>query len=322
MVKTREVLVIHPGALGDVLQAVPALVALRSPGGTRLVFAGQMRIGRLLSGTGVVDEALSFDGLGLEALFGDELPSAAVRSRLARFDRAVSWFGARAERFPERLRVTIADAILAPPVPGPGWARPVWEHLVATLAPWGVGRPARPGPLALPETWRAEARRALAGLGVDARRPLLVVHPGAGGEGKRWLAGGFARVVEQAVADVPCEVLVHRGPADAPAVEELARSLRVPARVVSEPSLDVLAAILAGAAAYLGGDSGVSHLAAAVGAPAVILFAPGTRTRWAPWSPATLPLATPADEREAAEVARALAERLAGRRRYTTSTAR
>ena len=41
------------------------------------------------------------------------------------------------------------------------------------------------------------------------------------------------------------------------------------------PPLPVLAGVLSMAQAYLGGDSGVSHLAAAVGAPAVILFPAG-----------------------------------------------
>jgi ADP-heptose:LPS heptosyltransferase len=47
----------------------------------------------------------------------------------------------------------------------------------------------------------------------------------------------------------------------------------------------VLAAVLAGAAAYLGGDTGVSHLAAAVGSPAALVVPSVTREHWTPWSP-------------------------------------
>src|SRR5256885_11095956 len=47
-----------------------------------------------------------------------------------------------------------------------------------------------------------------------------------------------------------------------------------------KPPLPVLAAILREAAAYLGGDTGVSHLAAAVGSQAVLLFPPASRPRW------------------------------------------
>ena len=50
------------------------------------------------------------------------------------------------------------------------------------------------------------------------------------------------------------------------------------------------AALLAGAALYLGNDSGISHLAAAVGAPGVVLFGPTDARRWRPLSPAIVAL--------------------------------
>jgi ADP-heptose:LPS heptosyltransferase len=46
-----------------------------------------------------------------------------------------------------------------------------------------------------------------------------------------------------------------------------------------------LAALLAGVALFLGNDSGISHLAAAVGAPGVVLFGPTDARRWRPLSP-------------------------------------
>jgi len=80
-------------------------------------------------------------------------------------------------------------------------------------------------------------------------------------------------------------VIVHQGPADRAAVDALLDRLDGAVDRLVEPDLPSLAAVLAGARAYLGGDSGVSHLAAAVGAPSVILFPPAHVRRWAPWSP-------------------------------------
>ena len=175
-------LVIHPGALGDVLQAIPALTVLRElGGGTAPTFAGQTHLGTLLAGTGVVGSCQSFDGLGLEALFGRDTVPADVRRRLARFARVISWFGARAEPFPARLRELGQEVVVASPVPPPESPVRVWEHLVETVKPCGVATAPPLLPLRLPDAWRAEARRALSRLGVDAARPLLVVHPGAGG---------------------------------------------------------------------------------------------------------------------------------------------
>ena len=127
-----RILIIHPGALGDVLQAVPALRGLRAaaPGG-RLVFAGQPRLGRLLVALGVVDEARAFDGLGLEALFTDEPAPPALVAFLGGFTRVVSWFGSREPTYVARLGALVADAIVARPVPDDD--TPVWRHLIATL---------------------------------------------------------------------------------------------------------------------------------------------------------------------------------------------
>jgi heptosyltransferase-3 len=102
------------------------------------------------------------------------------------------------------------------------------------------------------------------------------------------------------------QVLIHRGPADADVAGRLSRLLDGRAAYLIEPELPLLAAVLAGAAAYLGGDSGVSHLAAAVGAPAVILFPPATRERWAPWSPTARCLTMRSDDDQVDEVTAAL----------------
>ena len=256
-----------------------ALAALRET--DRLTFAGQPRLGRLLRETGVVHQAIAFDGLGLEGLFADDAVPPELRSRLARFDRVISWFGSRDPHFAARLSSIVPETLLAQPVPETGPPPAVWEHLVATLEPWGVKAPSWLLPLALPEAWRDEARQELSRLGWQRGRPLLFVHPGP---------ECLAHVVRRVVDKAGCQVLMHRGPADRDAASALTRRLELPALSLVEPELPLLAAVLQEVSAYLGGDSGVSHLAAGVGASAVILFPPATRERWTPWSPTALPL--------------------------------
>src|SRR4029453_18643810 len=100
---SHHALAIHPGALGDVLQAVPALRALATLyGGLRVSLAAQPRLAALLAGAGVVDEALSFESLGLDNLFADAPVSAALADRLDGFHAVVSWFGGRGAPDPAR----------------------------------------------------------------------------------------------------------------------------------------------------------------------------------------------------------------------------
>jgi ADP-heptose:LPS heptosyltransferase len=78
--------------------------------------------------------------------------------------------------------------------------------------------------------------------------------------------------------------VVHEGPADAEPVAELLARLPS-ARHLRQPELPALAGVLARCAAYAGNDSGISHLAATVGAPSLVLFA-RDHLDWRPWSTA------------------------------------
>ena len=284
-------LIVHPGALGDVLQAVPALLGLRAAAsGAPLVFAGQPRLGRLLVELDVVDEARAFDGLGLSALFTDAPIPETLAELTRRCARVVSWFGSRDATYRARLAELGPETIVAPPVPADD--TPVWRHLVSTLGPWSIAPPEPIGPLRVAE--RAPTR------------PTLVVHPGSGGAWKRWPAARYAEVIHAIRARRSLNVIVHQGPADAEASERLLALLAGHGSALIEPELPKLAAVLGTARAYLGGDSGVSHLAAAVGAPSVILFPPATRRRWQPWSPTARPIEMTEEVADAARVVREL----------------
>lgn len=316
----REILVIHPGALGDLLQAVPALRALRrGDGGRRLALAAQPRLAGLLAAAGEVDEALSFEGLGLGALFAGEPPPPALRSRLGRGAAVVSWFAASDQRYAAGLRALSPSAVIAPPVPDSTRPGAVWQHLVATLGAWAPRAAPSLSPITGPDDWRAQAREALAALGVEPGRPVLAVHPGAGGAWKRWPARHLAHVVLRATRETACQVVVHQGPADHEATAELRDALGAPGaedaiRWLVEPDLPLLAGVLRASAAFVGGDSGVSHLAAATGTAAVIVFPAATRERWAPWSPGALSLTAGTPEGDPDRVSEAVNARLSSPR--------
>jgi heptosyltransferase-2 len=270
-------LVIHPGALGDVLQAVPALRGLSAVApAAPITFVGQPRLGRLLVELGVAQQARTFDGFGLEALFVDAPTPPALTDAVSRVNHVVSWFGSRDETYCRRLRALAPRALVAPPVPDDD--TPVWRHLLGTLAGWDLAIPERVEPLRAPPLPAGDTS-------ADALRPRLVVHPGTGGDWKRWPVERFAEVIRALRHRRAFEVLVHQGPADAEPAQRLLARLEGDATVLLRPDLPRLAAVLGACRAYLGGDSGVSHLAAAVGAPSVVLFPPATYRRWAPWSP-------------------------------------
>ena len=124
-------------------------------------------------------------------------------------------------------------------------------------------------PLSIGESARRWARAAADGLGVDAG--TLVIHAGSGSAGKNWdgmseLAGSWRRRGGRVVAII--------GPAD--------RDIDGCDGFVSDQPLDHIAAFLALAPFFVGNDSGVSHLAAAVSCRGIALFGDTDPTIWHP----------------------------------------
>ncbi|MGH7355167.1 MAG: glycosyltransferase family 9 protein [Candidatus Rokuibacteriota bacterium] len=243
---------------------------------------------------GIADTPVDLEALGLDALFGDVAPPAPRLPLLTGASRVVCWLGARDAAFVRRLGTLVPGAVVAPSVGGNGL---VWEHLLGTVgAPAGDWRRA----LAPSDALRAEGERALHAAGWDGARALVIVHPGAGGEDKRWAPAAFATVLGALAGRAT--IVVHCGPADATAAAEL-RALLPGTGLLEEPTLTVLAGALAHASLYLGNDSGPSHLAAALGTPAIVLYAE-RNLAWRPWEPAARVLVVQTQAARAADVER------------------
>lgn len=269
-------LVLHPGALGDVLLAVPAIRALRAAAsGDPVILAAQARIGSLLTTLGIVDSAVDFDRVGLDALFADGAAPERLESLLAGA-HVVSWFGAGEASFGRRLGALAASAVISSSKPPPGTV--VWQHLLAATEPSTDIHP-----ISLTAELTEEGRRALIAAGWIEGRRLVMLHPGAGGVAKRWAADGFAAVATELGKAAGLQIAVHDGPADHDAVAALRARLPAAPIALAEPALPTLAGALAHVALWIGCDSGVTHLAAAVGTPTLALFA-RENLAWRPWS--------------------------------------
>ena len=108
---------------------------------------------------------------------------------------------------------------------------------------------------------------------------VLMVHPGSGGQKKRWVTEGFVQICHWWQQQKKGKVLILLGPAE----EEEAESWRqIGGKVERNLSLLQVAALLSRADLYLGNDSGISHLAGAVGARGIVLFGPTRPQQWRP----------------------------------------
>ncbi len=133
--------------------------------------------------------------------------------------------------------------------------------------------------LTVPRQLREAARRDLRdAFGTD--EGLVAVHVGSGGKRKCWPAERWITLLEALARPI---VLVE-GPADA-AISQAVRaglppSVRV--RSIIKRSVAEVAAYIEAARFYVGNDSGMSHLAAALGVPTAVIFGPTDPAIWRP----------------------------------------
>ncbi len=111
---------------------------------------------------------------------------------------------------------------------------------------------------------------------------FVVIHPGAGKKQNIWPPERFAAVARVLRERYSLEAVVVRGPVDGRAVDDLLRARITPPAVISCPTPGFLGALLRRASLTLCNDTGVMHIAGAVGARCVAVFGPTDPARWKP----------------------------------------
>jgi heptosyltransferase-2/heptosyltransferase-3 len=110
-----------------------------------------------------------------------------------------------------------------------------------------------------------------------------VIHPAAAFATKQWAADKFARVAEE-LAGQGLGVVAITAPDETQIIDELKRSTAAPVVAFADLSLPEITALLARAHLFVGNDSGIAHIAAAVETPAVVIFGSSNIAHWRPWA--------------------------------------
>lgn len=133
------------------------------------------------------------------------------------------------------------------------------------------------------------------------QRPYIVINP-AGGDNpgmvmhsKRWPAANFAALADALAEQHAAQIVLLAGPNDGPIVDAVQRHMRTAAtRFVGGLPFAEIGALAESALLYVGNDTGLTHLAAAVGAKTVMIFGPSDPRRYAPFTPDSIAVWRPA----------------------------
>jgi len=161
-------------------------------------------------------------------------------------------------------------------------------HRVA-LAGAAIGRALDPPPPAL---WVSEAREAKARKVIGEGGPVIAIGPTANWQGKIWPADRFIDLVQRLLDDdgpLPgARIAVIAAPAEQSIAEPVLQSIPADRRIaLTDMALPDIVAVLKQCRAYVGNDSGLMHIAAAVGTPTLGLYGPSKTELYGPWGPHT-----------------------------------
>src|SRR5437660_5701719 len=294
--RVRRVLVVRLRSIGDAVLTTPSLYALRR-------FLPQARVDILLEdwvapvldGSGLIDRVVIAprDGTSARARVAREL-------RAEQYDVGYNLHGGTTATLFTRAtgakhRVGFGDYQYArlhnhvAPSAQELWRRPTLHSVEQQLALIGwTGVPVSDRPatrLTITEKAVANVSEKLrvAGFEVEKGQPFAVIHPTAAFDTKQWATDKFARVAEELHVRGLTPVAIVSSKEKA-IFESLIAQTSVRLIGLSDLSLPEVAALTSRARMFIGNDSGIAHIAAAVDAPCVVIFGSSNRAHWRPWT--------------------------------------
>jgi heptosyltransferase-3 len=289
MTPPRRVLVIVTRRIGDVLLATPVIRSLKRawPDATidALVFSSTASV---LSANPDIAQTRAIPerpGLLQHIVF--------IAKLFRHYDLAVSLVpGDRPTLYAFLAGRTRVGLLLA--TRKESWKQRLLHHWVAfdpagthtVLTHLSVLKPLQVPPLAeITPRWRdADEQRATAMLAPLDNQRYVVLHLYPKFNYKKWSDAGWIALARW-ISDHNFRIVLTGGndAAELDYVRKLAGSMSEPLNLAGQLSLNETACVLARATAYVGPDTALTHMAAALGIPTVTLFGPTDPVKWGPW---------------------------------------
>ena len=272
----KKLLIVHHGALGDVVATFPALIRLRrSFAHIDALLRG--RLGEMAAGLKIIDRCYPLESAAFLSLYSEPVHPNTVQF-LNTYDVIVLFSRLRA------LHQTVSkhikgSAYLIPPRPDINQNINVVRHLLVALAGCGLINHVDEN-----DDEILSARKCKYYREKEHHQASVLIHPGSGSTKKNWPLANFVKIalILESRGWRP-EFII--GPADLFMASSLKTQEGLGAKIHIMDDLNELVVLLKTAGGFTGYDSGVSHLAAFLGLPSVAVFGPSDPYQWKPFGP-------------------------------------
>jgi heptosyltransferase-2 len=291
----RKGLIVHPGAIGDCLLALPLASFMKQTLGLdQIDWIGRMEYVEFYPGRSAIDRVRSMEAIPFHRFFQDnksfevEDGDSLIRS-FCGYEQVVSFLGSENPNFEQNLLFTLhcsqSSHLVMLPLDDPVYSGPVGRFYLERIAAeneielndWQI-----PQPLVMPHSSDYQAGRLpLEKLGIHPDHPLVLIHPGSGGVKKCWAVENFIHLAGR-LKDRGYKTIFLLGPAEQERFKEniLESIRRFP--ILQDLSLTEVLQVLACSGGYVGNDSGISHMSACLGKPTLAIFGPTNPNKFAP----------------------------------------
>ena len=270
----KRILVVRGGALGDFILTLPVLAAVRARFPQhRLEILGYPAVASLAVAAGLADDVSAVESSRLSGFFVvNGSWTAEVAAWFSDFDLIISYLYDPGEVFRSSVaRCSSARFIAGPHRPDETLAIHASAQLLRPLQALGIRESDCRPRLLLPD--------------VPPMAPRLAIHTGSGSERKNWTESKWAELLQLLVAHSAVDVLLIGGEAEGDRCARLAAALpegRV--QIAQNLPLLELARRMQACCAFVGHDSGITLLAAALDLPGLVLWGETDLATWGPKS--------------------------------------
>jgi len=286
MENVRHILIIHQGAIGDFIVSLPAIGSFRQryPDAAIEIW-GYPAILQLVEGRFYADRIASIDRKEIAPFYSDNATlDAELVARFKQFDLIIIFGGQQQKPLLQNLRkIRVKEVHSITALPPEAGIDHIIDYQLSQLLPLGYELPDKIPRLFPNESDVTQASDLFSKRQPGSKSRTVAMHIGGGSKKKVWSPGCFAQLSEKLIEEDSAEIIVPLGPADEEVAQEYFNLIDSDAvNHITGLPLNQLAALLKKCSLYLGNDSGITHLAAAVGTPVVALFGPTDPRVWGP----------------------------------------
>jgi heptosyltransferase III len=270
----KKLLIIHQGALGDIVILFPAITRLKERF-SRIDAIFKKSLGELALSLKLIFKAYPAEAAFFSSMFSQKVDPYAVEI-LHSYDEILVF--SYSQELEGRIREIAGNKVQRiPPRPDTHSNIHILNHILEKLSESGlIDDPDPPESDYYSRLIENETRIYLP----DSSK--IILHPGSGSIRKNWPPSHFIELFKMLKSrKMAPEILL--GPAEQNLYEIFARSLPAESKIHILTNLCDLITILKQSIGVIGNDSGVSHLSAFLGIPTVVIFGPSDPKRWKPF---------------------------------------